>query len=53
MIAAPARAGSQRWYYIDYDVRLVFVSEMGFDRWRLTPQSELDFEHALQRARLH
>jgi GWxTD domain-containing protein len=48
-----ARAGSQRWYYIDYDVRLVFVSEMGFDRWRLTPQSELDFEHALQRARLH
>jgi GWxTD domain-containing protein len=48
-----ARAGSQRWYYIDYDVRLVFVSEMGFDRWRLTPQSEIDFEHALQRARLH
>jgi GWxTD domain-containing protein len=50
---AGARAGSQRWYYIDYDVRLVFVSELGFDRWRLTPQSELDFEHALQRARLH
>ncbi len=47
------RSGSQRWYYVDYDVRLVFVSEMGFERWRLTPQSELDFEHALQRARLH
>jgi GWxTD domain-containing protein len=47
------RASSQTWDYIDYDVRLVFVSDMGFDRWRLTPTSELDFERALQRARLH
>lgn len=47
------RVGAQTWYYIDYDVRLVFESQMGFDRWRLTPQSEVDFEHALQRARLH
>ncbi|HET7550594.1 MAG TPA: GWxTD domain-containing protein [Gemmatimonadaceae bacterium] len=47
------RASSQSWDYIDYDVQLVFVSDMGFDRWRLTPASELDFERALQRARLH
>jgi GWxTD domain-containing protein len=47
------RASSQVWEYTDYDVRLVFTSDMGFDRWRLTPVSELDFEHALQRARLH
>jgi GWxTD domain-containing protein len=47
------RASSQSWDYIDYDVRLVFVSDLGFDRWRLTPSSELDFERALQRARLH
>ncbi len=48
-----ARASVQSWDYIDYDVRLVFESEMGFDRWRLTPSSELDFQRALQRARLH
>jgi GWxTD domain-containing protein len=47
------RASSQSWEYIDYDVQLVFVSDLGFDRWRLTPASELDFERALQRARLH
>lgn len=47
------RASSQTWYYIDYDVRLVFESDVGFDRWHLTPASELDFERALQRARLH
>jgi GWxTD domain-containing protein len=48
-----SRARVQSWDYIDYDVRLVFESEMGFDRWRLTPSSELDFQRALQRARLH
>ncbi len=51
--ASGMRASSQTWYYIDYDVRLVFESDLGFDRWRLTPKSELDFERALQRARLH
>jgi GWxTD domain-containing protein len=47
------RATSQLWEYEDYDVRLVFVSDLDFGRWRLTPGSELDFEQALQRARLH
>ncbi|HEY9426562.1 MAG TPA: GWxTD domain-containing protein [Gemmatimonadaceae bacterium] len=47
------RATSQLWEYEDYDVRLVFVSDFNFGRWRLTPGSELDFEQALQRARLH
>jgi len=47
------RASTQVWEYADYDVRLVFVSDMGFDRWRLTPASQLDFDRALQRARLH
>jgi GWxTD domain-containing protein len=50
---AGMRARSQLWEYNDYGVRLVFESDLGFDRWRLTPASELDFEHALQRARLH
>jgi GWxTD domain-containing protein len=50
---AGMRATSQIWEYTDYDVRLVFVSDVGFERWRLTPASELDFERALQRARLH
>ncbi len=50
---ALGHARVQSWDYIDYDVRLVFESEMGFDRWRMTPSSELDFQRALQRARLH
>lgn len=47
------RATTQLWEYDDYEVRLVFVSDLGFEHWRLTPESELDFERALQRARLH
>ena len=50
---AAMRATSQIWEYDDYDVRLVFVSDLDFERWRLTPASELDFDRALQRARLH
>ena len=47
------RATSQLWEYDDYELRLVFMSDVGFDQWRLTSRSELDFERALQRARLH
>ena len=47
------RATTQLWEYEDLGVRLVFVSDIGFDRWRLTPASELDFERALQRKRAH
>lgn len=47
------RATTQLWEYDDAGVRLVFVSDLGFERWRLTPTSEQEFERALQRARLH
>ena len=47
------QATTQLWEYDDYELRLVFESDVGFDQWRLTSRSELDFERALQRARLH
>lgn len=43
----------QLWEYQEYGIRLVFVSDVGFDSWRLTPGSELDFQRALQRALSH
>ena len=43
---------AQLWVYQQRRLQLVFVDQTGFGRWRLTPASEADFEHAAQQVRV-
>ncbi len=43
------RGQAQIWDYQRLQIRLVFVDQTGFDRWRLTPNSELEFQSTLRR----
>jgi GWxTD domain-containing protein len=43
------RGQAQLWEYQRLQLRLVFVDQTGFGRWRLTSQSELEFQNALRR----
>ncbi len=43
------RGQAQMWEYQRLQIRLVFVDQTGFGRWRLTNQSELEFQNALRR----
>ena len=43
------RGQPQVWEYQRLQLRLVFVDQTGFGRWRLTTQSELEFQNALRR----
>ena len=43
------RGQAQMWEYQRLQLRLVFVDQTGFGRWRLTTQSELEFQNALRR----
>lgn len=43
------RGRSQVWEYRRYNIQLVFYDQTGFDRWRLTNSSEMEFQGAWQR----
>ena len=43
------RGRVQAWEYRNVGVRLVFVDQSGFGRWRLTPSSNAEFESAARR----
>jgi GWxTD domain-containing protein len=43
------RGQAQVWEYQRQQLQLVFVDQNGFGRWRLTNQSELEFQNALRR----
>jgi hypothetical protein len=43
------RGQPQVWVYYRYQLQLVFVDQTGFNRWRLTPSSELDFNNVVRR----
>lgn len=43
------RGRLQAWDYVDLRLRLVFVDQSGFGRWRFTVQSAADFDAALRR----
>jgi GWxTD domain-containing protein len=43
------RGQSQTWLYYRHQLQLVFVDQTGFNRWRLTPNSELAFQNLLRR----
>jgi GWxTD domain-containing protein len=43
------RGQAQIWDYHRFQLRLVFVDQTGFDRWRLTPNSDMEFQSALRR----
>ena len=43
------RGMQQMWEYQRLQLRLVFVDQTGFGRWRLTNQSEVEFQNALRR----
>ena len=43
------RGQAQMWEYQRLQLRLVFIDQTGFGRWRLTTQSELEFQNALRR----
>ena len=43
------RGQVQEWVYFRQQLRLVFVDQTGFGRWRLTPSSELEFNNAVRR----
>jgi GWxTD domain-containing protein len=45
------RGRSQIWVYDRYQVRLVFVDQTGFGRWRLTASSEADLQSAARERR--
>ncbi|HEX6574607.1 MAG TPA: GWxTD domain-containing protein [Gemmatimonadaceae bacterium] len=47
------RGRLQYWEYSQYRVRLVFYDETGTGRWRLTPQSETDFQNINARLLIH
>jgi GWxTD domain-containing protein len=44
---------SQYWAYARHGVRLEFVDQNGFGRWRLTPRSEADFSNIAAQERVH
>ena len=43
------RGQPQVWEYQRLQLRLVFVDQTGFGRWRMTTQSEIEFQNALRR----
>ena len=43
------RGRSQVWEYRRLSIQLVFYDQTGFDRWRLTNSSEMEFQSAWQR----
>ncbi|MCU0619529.1 MAG: GWxTD domain-containing protein [Gemmatimonadaceae bacterium] len=43
------RGRMQAWDYVDLRLRLIFVDQNGFGRWRFTVQSAGDFDSALRR----
>ncbi|MCU0626848.1 MAG: GWxTD domain-containing protein [Gemmatimonadaceae bacterium] len=43
------RGRVQAWDYVDLRIRLLFVDQNGFGRWRFTVQSAADFDAALRR----
>jgi GWxTD domain-containing protein len=43
------RGRMQAWDYVDLRIRLIFVDQSGFGRWRFTVQSAADFDAALRR----
>ena len=43
------RGQAQVWDYQRFQLQLVFIDQTGFDRWRLTQSSELNFQAALRR----
>jgi GWxTD domain-containing protein len=43
------RGRMQAWDYVDMRLRLIFVDQNGFGRWRFTVQSAGDFDAALRR----
>jgi GWxTD domain-containing protein len=44
---------SQYWAYTRHGVRLEFVDQNGFGRWRLTQRSESDFDQVAAQERVH
>ncbi|HUO50971.1 MAG TPA: GWxTD domain-containing protein [Gemmatimonadaceae bacterium] len=44
---------SQYWSYVRFSLRLQFVDQNGYGRWRLTPQSESAFDQVANRERVH
>jgi GWxTD domain-containing protein len=49
--AVNSRGRAQLWAYNQHRVQLIFVDQTGFGRWRLTPQSETEFNAVAQRER--
>jgi GWxTD domain-containing protein len=45
------RGRLQIWQYLQHRTQFVFVDQSGFGRWRLTPQSEAEFESVAGRVR--
>lgn len=45
------RGRLQIWQYLQHRTQFVFVDQSGFGRWRLTPQSEAEFESIAVRVR--
>jgi GWxTD domain-containing protein len=43
------RGRSQVWEYRRFNIQLVFYDQSGFDRWRLTNSSDVEFQNAWQR----
>jgi GWxTD domain-containing protein len=43
------RGQAQVWVYQRLDLQLIFIDQTGFNRWRLTQNSELDFQAAVRR----
>ena len=43
------RGQAQIWEYQRMQMQLVFIDQSGFGRWRLTTQSEVEFQNALRR----
>ena len=43
------RGQAQIWEYQRLQLQLIFIDQTGFNRWRLTQNSELDFQAALRR----
>jgi GWxTD domain-containing protein len=43
------RGQAQVWIYHRFQLQLVFIDQTGFNRWRLTPSSELEFQNAVRR----
>lgn len=46
------RNTAQIWEYHRLQLQLVFIDQTGFNRWRLTPSSELDFQSAVRREQI-